>query len=55
VLNVFWDHGFATRTEGITYLSSTRLMIVMFTDFTEADGRTDYTITEFFTKEVVIP
>ena len=55
VLNAFWDHGFATRTEGITYLSSTRLMIVMFTDFTEADGRTDYTITEFFTKEVVIP
>jgi hypothetical protein len=55
VLNAFWDHGFATRTEGITYLSANRIMIVMFTDFTEADGRTDYTITEFFTKEVVIP
>jgi hypothetical protein len=55
VLNAFWDHGFATRTEGITLLSPTRIMIVMFTDFTEADGRTDYTITEFFTKEVVIP
>jgi hypothetical protein len=55
VLNAFWDHGFATRTEGITYLSANRIMIVMFTDFTEADGRTDYTITEFFTREVVIP
>jgi hypothetical protein len=55
VLNAFWDHGFATRTEGITLLSPTRIMIVMFTDFTEADGRTDYTITEFFTKEEPIP
>ena len=55
VINAVWDHGFATRLEGITYLSATRLMIVMFTDFTEADGRTDYTITEFFTKEVPIP
>jgi hypothetical protein len=54
-ITAFWDHGFATRTETITYLSATRLRIVMFTDFTEADGRTDYTITEFFTKEVVIP
>jgi hypothetical protein len=55
VITAFWDHGFATRTETITYLSSTRLRIVMFTDFTPEDGRTDYTITEFFTKQEPIP
>lgn len=44
----FWDQGFATRTQTITYLSSSRIQVVTATDFTEADGRPDYTLTEFF-------
>jgi hypothetical protein len=44
----FWDQGFATRTQTITYLSSSRIQIATATDFTEADGRTDYTSTEFY-------
>ena len=43
-----WDQGYATRTQTITYLSPTRLQVVTFTDFTVADGRTDYTLTEYF-------
>lgn len=55
VIGAVWVQSYATRTESITYLSASRLRVVMFTDFTVADGRTDYTITEFFTKEEPIP
>lgn len=44
----FWDQGFATQTMTIKALSATRLQITTFTDFTPADGRTDYTMVEYF-------
>jgi hypothetical protein len=43
-----WDQGFATKTVTIKWLSPTRLEVTTHADFTEEDGRTDYTITEFF-------
>lgn len=46
----FWDQGYATRTQTITSLSASRLQVVTFTDFSLADGRTDYTLTEFFVR-----
>lgn len=47
-LGVFWDQGFATRTMLVEYLSASRIKVTVFTDFTPADGRQDYTLTEFF-------
>jgi hypothetical protein len=44
-----WDFGFAVASQTITWLSSNRIRVVTHTDFTEADGREDYTVTEFFT------
>jgi hypothetical protein len=51
----FWDQGFATRTQTITYVSATRLRVVTFTHFVPPNEGTDYTLTEFFTKDVPIP
>src|SRR5688500_1171805 len=47
-ITAFWDQEYATRTQTITYLSASRIQVVTVTDFSEADGRTDYTLTEFF-------
>ncbi|HLA14306.1 MAG TPA: hypothetical protein VJZ25_04715, partial [Gemmatimonadaceae bacterium] len=47
-ITAVWDQGFVTRTQTITYLSASRLQVVLFSDYTEADGRADVTVTEFF-------
>jgi hypothetical protein len=47
-LGAFWDQGFATRTMLVEYLSATRIKVTVFTDFTPEDGRTDYTLVEYF-------
>ena len=49
-ITAVWDQGFATRTQTITYLSPTRLQVVMLNDYTVEDGRTDVTVTEFFVR-----
>jgi len=51
----FWDQGFATQTQTITYLSATRLQVVTATHFVPPDPRTDFTLTEFFTVPPPIP
>jgi hypothetical protein len=50
-----WDFGFKVATQTITWLSANRIQVATHNDYTVADGRTDYTITEFFTKEEPIP
>ena len=47
-IGAFWDQGFATQTMTIKALSATRLQVTNFTDFTPADGRTDFTTVEYF-------
>ena len=49
-ITAVWDQGYATRTQTITYLSPSRIRVVMFSDFTVTDGRPDRTSTEFFTR-----
>ena len=51
----FWDQGFATRTQTITWLTPTTLKVVTFTHFVPPDTRTDYTLIETFTKDPPIP
>ncbi len=45
---VVFDFGYATRTLTMELIDLTTLKVVDLTDFTEADGRTDYETTEFF-------
>jgi len=33
VLNIVWDHGFAVRTQEITYLEGDRLEVYTYTDY----------------------
>jgi len=45
-ITAVWDQGFAIKTQTIKYLSATRLQVTTHAAFT--DGRTDYTLTEYF-------
>jgi hypothetical protein len=51
----FWDQGFATQTQTITYLSATRLQAVTVTHFVSPPGPPDLILTEFFTNVVPPP
>lgn len=49
VMTAVWDQGFAVKTLTVKWVSLGRLQITTHADFTEADGRTDYTVVEYFT------
>jgi len=53
-ITAVWDQGFAISTQTITFLAGDRLRITTHYDFTEADGRTDFSATEFFSRAAII-
>jgi hypothetical protein len=49
VLTAVWDQGFAVKTVTVKWVSLGRLQVTTHADFTDADGRPDYTVVEYFT------
>jgi len=47
-MTAVWDQGFAIKTVTVKWVSLGRLQVTTHADFTEADGRPDYTVVEFF-------
>ncbi|MBA7587790.1 hypothetical protein ES708_29831 [subsurface metagenome] len=50
-ISLVWDHDFAIRNQELILLSNGQLKVVTFTHFVDGSGRTDYELTEYFTKE----
>ena len=47
-MTAVWDQGFAIKTVTVKWVSLGRLQVTTHADFTDADGRPDYTVVEFF-------
>lgn len=49
-LRATYDHGFAERVLHVYRLNESRLMVIMYTEFTDNSGRDDYTSVDYFYK-----
>jgi hypothetical protein len=54
-ITAVWDQGFVVSTQTIEFISPERLQITTHYDFTPEDGRTDFSVTENFMREPIIP